>query len=293
MSALGNNALEVTTPIGGQAAPNLDDQAFRRWVSLLEDRTGVVVPPERKPFLVTRLRTRMREIGVKNFNQYYLELADDVRGMMEWATLVDRLTVHETHFFRHAPSFDLIRRQLLPEAVRRNSSREFHAWSVGCSTGEEAYSLGMVIDTHMRALNIQNRFGITATDVSKPALEIGRQGLYAIDKLHEIPQWYQDRYVDVQGKSFEIALRLRKRVAFALMNLMDLASSPLRQLDLIYCQNVLIYFPRERRQSLVSQMVSLLRPGGWLVLGPGEVLTFAHPDLTRIESQRTLAYRHR
>ena len=86
------------------AHPHMDDAEFERWVRLLEARTGVTVPPERKPFLVTGLRRRMRETGHTEFQRYYDELLDGARGAMEWAALVDHLTVHETHFFRHPPS---------------------------------------------------------------------------------------------------------------------------------------------------------------------------------------------
>src|SRR5690606_5518812 len=97
----------TSTPVIGMRP--LDDAEFDRWVRLLEARTGVIVPPERKPFLETGLRRRMRETGHTRFDAYYDELLAGAKGAMEWASLVDHLTVHETHFFRHPPSLDLIR----------------------------------------------------------------------------------------------------------------------------------------------------------------------------------------
>src|SRR5437868_13626411 len=101
------------------AVSNMDDGEFARWVDLLERRTGVVVPPGRKTFLVTGVRSRMRETGHQSFQQYFEDLLAGARGAIEWATLVDRLTVHQTHFFRHAPSFDLVAKEWLSGQMQR------------------------------------------------------------------------------------------------------------------------------------------------------------------------------
>ena len=273
-------------------APAMDDREFSRWVDLLERRTGVVVPPDRKTFLVTGVRSRMRETGHDAFSDYFQQLLSGPRGAIEWATLVDRLTVHQTHFFRHQPSLDLVGKEWLPGYVGHELGA-IHAWSVGCSTGEEAYSLAMVLD-HAIAASDASRlyFGITATDISAPALAVGRGGVYPQAKLDEIPEPYRAKYCAPDGSdAFAIHDSLRKRVGFVQFNLMDVARSPLKRLDLVFCQNVLIYFARERRVVLLEALAELLKPGGLLVLGPGEVLGFSHPTLQRIGGPQTLAYR--
>lgn len=280
------------TQTGGVGA--MDDREFSRWVDLLERRTGVVVPLDRKTFLVTGVRARMREIGHASFAHYFDGLLSGAKGAIEWATLVDRLTVHQTHFFRHQPSFDLISKQWLPEYVGTGPVGAIHAWSVGCSTGEEAYTLAFVLDEAIAKLSSEKRyFGITATDISAPALAIGRSGCYPAAKLKEIPAAYRSPYCKLHesGETFEIAAGIRKRVGFVQFNLMDVARAPLKRLDLIFCQNVLIYFARERRGILLEALAELLKPGGLLVLGPGEVLGFVDPALSRMGGAQTLAYR--
>lgn len=273
--------------------PSMGDDEFVRWVDLLQRRTGVVVPPDRKTFLVTGLRMRMRETGYANFDAYFDQVLNGASGAIEWATLVDRLTVHETRFFRHQPSLDLITDEWLPQHLVQSGGQTVHAWSVGCATGEEAYSLAMSIDYKLRTLNSgKSYFGVTATDISNPALSVGRSGMYPRERLAELAEPFRSTYTLPDGKdSFVIVESLRKRVGFAIFNLLDVARAPLKKLDLIYCQNVLIYFARERRKALLDALADLLKPGGLLVLGPGEVLGFANSQLSRIGGRQTLAYR--
>ncbi len=285
----------MTQPTSAEFAapgPAMDDAEFERWVRLLEARTGVTVPPERKPFLVTGLRRRMRETGHRAFGDYYEELLDGARGAMEWAALVDHLTVHETHFFRHPPSLELIRDGWLPDWLASTAPEQpLHVLSVGCSTGEEAYTLAMVLDAALSQVQPPRRFGITATDVSQPALAAARQAIYPAARLEEIPRQYRmDALEPAAGGGFRIAERLRARVGFACVNLLHASRAPLRQLDLIYCQNVLIYFARERRGELLDGLARLLRPNGLMVLGPGEITGWNHPQLSRTGGRQTLAY---
>lgn len=280
------------TPARVAQPPPMDDLEFGRWVRLLETRTGVTVPPERKPFLVTGLRRRMRETGHSDYRAYYEELLDGARGAMEWVALVDHLTVHETHFFRHLPSFELVRDEWLPQwLAQATPEQSLHALSVGCSTGEEAYTLAMLFDQAFAEQAPPRRFGITATDVSQPALSLARAANYPLARLEEIPTRYRADSVEIcANEEFRVVERLRKRVGFACVNLMHASRAPLRQLDLIYCQNVLIYFARERRGELLDGLARLLRPNGLLVLGPGEVTGWAHPQLVRTGGRQTLAF---
>jgi len=272
--------------------PGMDDSEFERWASLLEKRTGVVVPLKRKAFLVTSVRGRMRETGHGSFQEYFNDLQKIPEGAIEWTTLVDRLTVHETHFFRHPPSLQMIAQDWLPRITHDTRETSLHAWSVGCSSGEEAYTLAMVLDRYLSSRKGSKLyFGVTATDVSLPALAVGRAGLYPRQKFEEIPSEYSEAYCEpLDADSFRIRESLRKRVGFSQFNLLDAVSASMKRLDLIFCQNVLIYFARERRRELLATLAKLLKPGGLLVLGSGEVTNFAHAQLQRIENRNVLAF---
>lgn len=273
--------------------PSMQDEQFRRWVELLERKTGIVVPNARREFLVSNLRSRMREAGFNDFDRYYEELQSGVRGAVEWAMLVDRLTVHQTHFFRHQPSFSYLHSHWIPDLVATAGwDGSVHAWSVGCATGEEAYSLAMTLDLALSRCAPDGYFGISATDVSQPALGVGRGACYAQSKIKEIPEEYRSTYTKTKdSEQFEIVDGLKKRVAFLMLNILDIGKAAMKPVDLIFCQNVLIYFARERRSTILDQFVRLLRPGGLLVLGSGEVMGYQHPALERVQQRNVLAYR--
>lgn len=274
------------------SASAVADQEFVHWVDLLERRTGVIVPTGRKASLVTGLRMRMFEAGYDDFQIYYDQVLSGSRGAMEWATLVDWLTVHETRFFRHPPSYDLIAQEWLPNLLRSGFKSEIHAWSVGCATGEEAYSLAMTIDNGLRTVGDQQvDFAITATDISNPALAAGRAALYSKQRQSEIPEPFCSHYTEaVDEHTFAVIESLRKRVSFTVFNLLEMARTPIKLQDLIYCQNVLVYFARERRKRILEAFASRLNPGGLLVLGPGELIEVTNPSLIRAGGSQTLAY---
>lgn len=276
-----------------RALPAMTDGQFQQWAQLLKERTGIVVPPERKSFLATSIALRMREVGYGDLQVYYDFLGSGRDGAVEWAILLDRLTVHETRFFRHPPTFRLIRTHFLPHGPAVGTPpHSYNAWSIGCATGEEPYSLAMVIDEHFGALGGEYYFGVTATDISYAALSAGRRAVYGPERLKDVPASQRVRYFErLDDHSSRVCEALRRRVCFVHMNVLDLAASPLPKMDLILCQNVLIYLEHSRRMELVDRLAAQLRPGGGLVLGPGDLLAWRHPGLERVAYPDTLAYR--
>jgi type IV pilus assembly protein PilK len=227
--------------------PDLDAVRMRMWMDLLETRTGIVIPVERKAFLESGLRARMQQIGLADYNAYYRLLSSERRWSEEWSQLVDRLTVHETSFFRHGPSLRLLTDEILPAFVRAHpaATHGFQVWSLGCATGEEPYTLGMLTDRHFAAEGQGRLFGITATDISRPSLQAARDGVYSARRAQAIPAALRLHYcAELGGGEIRIRDELRRRICFAQLNVLHMNGFPLRNLDLIYCQNMLIYFPR-------------------------------------------------
>lgn len=276
--------------------PDLDAVRWDMWVKLLEKRTGIVIPVERKGFLEAGLRSRIHQLGLAGYDAYYLCLAGEPQWSAEWHQLVDRLTVHETSFFRHEPSLQLIVGEVLPAFVAANprASQGFQAWSLGCATGEEPYTLAMLLQRHFAAEGRDRLFGITATDISRPSLQTARDGIYAARRAQRIPAELRAQFCTELGDGgIRVNEALRRRICFAQLDVMRIGGFPLRNLDLIYCQNMLIYFPRHRRLQIIEALVDRLAPGGVLVLGPGDLPCWAHPEFARIRFEGTLAFRRR
>lgn len=276
----------------------MDEEQFHLWQALLEDRTGMQMPTQRKRFLETSLSMRMREIGCSEYNQYYEQLVNGPNGPVEWITLVDRLTVQETRFFRHPSSYALVydycreqMRKMEQSSVKKGS---FNIWSVGCATGEETYSLAMEIEEAFSGSFMKTYYGITGTDISMPALSKARRGVYSTSKLQSVSDDRKEKFFDeIAPGEFQVKESLRERICFASINVQDLGAAPLHDLDIIFCQNVLIYFRRWRKRQIVNNLAERLKPGGLLVLGLGEIVENIHPELERLDVNDTLAFTRR
>ncbi len=275
---------------------SLSATEFKLWANRVESKTGVVLPDNRRVFLETRLRQRLRETNQLEFEQYYeLELCG-LNGAQEWAALIDLLTVHQTHFFRHPPSMNLVSEHIRNHIKTKSKVGrpvEYHIWSVGCATGEEAFSLAMVADSELNEADVKSYYSVTATDVSLPAISVARKGIYEQERLREIPALYRRNYCENKGNTFTLKNSTRRRVGFAILNLVDLEKAPFQNLDLIYCQNVLIYFSREMRREIAGRLSQMLAPGGMLVFGAGELTNWIGDGLERVNLRRVLAYRRK
>ncbi|MCB1582357.1 MAG: CheR family methyltransferase [Marinicella sp.] len=269
----------------------LTEVEYQRWSGLLAERLGIIVPKERKMFLQSKIWSRMREIGYTAYDKYWDYINSGIEGNLEWSQLVDRLTVHETSFFRHMPSFDLVKEDLLRKIHLSKESLRYKMWSVSCATGEEPYSLAMMAAKVCQSTAMKTYFGITATDVSSPAVALAKNAIYSADKKKNIDQEYHEYLVTLNEEMFTIDEKLKKRMAFGVFNLLDVNRPSNIKYDVIYCQNVLMYFEKKVREQILDGLVSYLNRDGLLVLGQTEINAWSHPKMTRVNKNRTLAFR--
>ncbi len=276
-----------------QKTPELSDLQFEQWNRLLEERTGIQVAPHQRGYLQMQLTARMRELGINHYGHYFNEVSAGLKGMVEWLILVDRLLVKETRFFRHRDSLEAVRRLVQTRINNQQLHENFEAWSLGCATGEEPYSLAMVINDCFALAGLEPLFGITATDVSQPSLQRAREGVYSERRLEPLTDSERRRYfraVSPGEQSWQVIAGIRERVCFSYGNVLQVADMPLVPMDVIYCQNLLIYFRRWRRREILNELARRLKPGGMLVIGLGEVIDWVHPDLQRVADDRVQAY---
>lgn len=274
-----------------QRMPDMDAGQFQQWQQLLESRTGMTLSADRRSFLQANLGIRMREVGCSDYQAYYEKVVSGPGAVVEWTVLVDRLTVQETRFFRDPDAFKTVADYVITRAPDRLRRDPLEVWSVGCSTGEEAYTLAMVLRSSLDRLKLDTYFGVTGTDISQPALAKAKRGLFNARKLVTTDPDLQERFfIRHDDNRFEIDPSLRERVCFARLNVLELQKAPMHGMDIIFCQNLLIYFRRWRRREIVNHLADRLAPGGLLVLGQGELTDWQHPQLQRLPSERVLAW---
>ena len=280
--------------------PEMNSEEFVLWQALLEKRTGLWLPESRKAFLIAALARHLRKKEISNYNELYCKLDAGAVSLLDWAALVDSLTVHETCFYREASSLNVVISYCRNRAQEKFQSdlekpQHFQIWSVGCSTGEEAYTLAVEMDK----LNIGLKeaygktvyFGVTGVDISYPSLAVAREGIYAARQLDFVPQVTKNSYFNrLADEYYQIKDSIRQRTCFIQSNILELSAKLKQDYDVIYCQNVLIYFKPERKQKVVEQLAARLKPGGILVLGHGEVTNFESQELTRVDNKHCLAY---
>jgi type IV pilus assembly protein PilK len=273
-----------------QPLADMTDMEFHDWQVLLEERTGVVLNERRQAFLQANLSARMRELGVLDYATYYQQVTDGPRGAVEWSTLLDRLTVQETRFFRHRPSFEVLD-SYLRERLQQGMTQPWALWSVGCASGEEPYSLAISAAEVLRESERPEHYGVTGTDISLNALSKARDGQYAARRLEQLDADLCQRYFLAQDDGrFKVLPNLAARVCCARLNVLELAKAPMSGMDVIFCQNLLIYFRRWRRREILNRLAERLVPGGLLVVGVGEVAGWQHPELIPVADERVLAF---
>jgi len=265
---------------------------FDIWKNAIEERTGVQITPDRERALGLLLNRRMGELDLLDADQYLNQTLDVTRGAKEWSGLVDSLLVKETSFFRHRPSFDFVSQWVKQTVTAEDFAGPLWVWSLGCSTGEEAYSLAIIVEQAMCEVDVEPRFGIIGTDISREAIFQARRGIYRASKMTAVDEPVYDNYFDQVGKQlWRVKADIRRRVCFLTSNILA-DKSPLikRKMHLIYCQNMLIYFRRWKRRELVNQLTQHLDSQGCLMLGLGELSNWTPEGFVRIAPRTVQAY---
>lgn len=251
----------------GDRPIELKEAEFRLLQQLFYERLGLQLPPAKKPLVAGRLAKRLHALGLPSYQQYYKHLLTP-EGADELEIAIDLITTHETYFFREPQHFNFLQQKILPQVA---AQADFRVWSAASSTGEEAYTLAMVLDQHRSP----KAWRVVGTDVSLGVLEAARRGLFPEVRGEKIPPHYLKRYC-LRGKDryagyFLVERELRERVEF-LPNNLTTPCPELGQFDLILLRNVLIYFDQDTKQRVLKHLLDRLKPGGWLMVGHSESL---------------------
>jgi len=264
--------------LSGEIADGISEKNFARLSRLIHDRCGIKMPPHKKSMLEARLRKRLRSLGLATYGQYcdYLFGPDGEEG--ELVNLIDVVTTNKTDFFREEKHFDFLTEVALPRRVSFSGGglqRPLRVWSAGCSTGEEPYTLAMVLSEF--ALKNQGfEFSILATDISTQVLEKARLAIYREEKVEPVPEALKKKYLlrsrDPEKCQVRVVPELRAKVLFRRLNFMDENFGLREPIDIIFFRNVMIYFDRNQQMNLLKRFCGCLPSGGYLFTGHSESL---------------------
>jgi len=267
---------------------SIDAGDFNRLSRLIQERCGIKMPPQKKSMLETRLRKRLRKLGLENFKAYGEYLFDPANHDLEWVNLVDVVTTNKTDFFRESLHFDFLCREALPQLLGPSGDQlkmPLRAWSAACSTGEEPYTLAMVLAEFAETVPGFD-FSILATDISTQVLAAARTGVYREDKVAPVPEAMRRKFLlrskDRSAGTVRVVPGLRSRVDFRHLNLMNDDFGIDRYFDLIFCRNVLIYFEFETQLRLLRRLCGYLPVGGYLFLGHSETVNRMQLPLVQV-----------
>ncbi len=266
-----------------------DDQDYEQWRALIEQRTGLQLADHLRTYLQSGLNRRMQKLNISDYEEYLEFVTDERNGIKEWSVLIDSLTVQETQFFRHPASYQFLEDTLRESVEQSELMKSIEIWSVGCSTGEESYSLAMLADKVLSEADCLTSYGVIGTDISTSALAKAKSGIYNARKAELIPDPFLQNIETLDNK-IKIKQRITDRVCFARVNILDLNRVPIRDMDVIFCQNLLIYLRKWRRKEVVNRLAERLKVGGILVLGLGEVTDWSHPKLRQVKCREVLAF---
>ncbi len=268
----------------------MTEKLFLRFSTYIRNELGIKMPDAKKTMLQARLQKRLRMLGMNNYEDYAEYVFSDQGIKDELPHMIDAVTTNKTDFFREAQHFPYLVETALPEMIRlygAGARRKARIWSAGCSTGEEPYTLAMVL-SEFNSRCAGYRFEILATDISSRVLRDAARGIYTHEKVAPVPLPLRKKYLlksrDRQKGLVRVIPALRERVTFKWLNFMGDYFGINDTFDIIFCRNVLIYFDRKTQETVLNRVCRYLVPGGYFFAGHSETLNGLNVPLVQASS---------
>ena len=267
----------INTPPPAFTNLHVTDEEFELFRKLIYEKSGIKLSPDKKNLIQSRLMKRLIFRNCETFLQYYYCIKNDPAGE-EMIAMLNAMSTNLTKFFREEEHFNFLNSKVLPDLIsqkRIEVERKLRVWSAGCSSGEEAYSLGITILRHIDTPLVWN-IKILATDISTDILKMAADGVYEEDKINNIPKELFKEYFDREGSEYNNCYKvkplLRNLMTFRRLNLIDERYPFKGKFDFIFCRNVMIYFDKKTQEGIVNRFYSCLEDGGYLFIGHAESL---------------------
>jgi chemotaxis protein methyltransferase CheR len=272
-------------------AVTMTQEEFLLIADLIYDYCGIALPESVKYLVERRLQPRLTAHGLTNFRDYYRLIKYGREQSGEFDEIVERITTNETYFFRESYQLKAFTEEILPIVTDgRDPVDRIRLWSAGCASGEEPYSLAMLVREAPAARGFT--FDIFGNDISKKVLRLARAGIYRETSFRQTEKIYRDKYFRRGKDGWRVIDEIRNAVTFGHVNLTDETSMALiANVDVIFCRNVLIYFAADSRARLIDAFYRKLRPGGFLLLGHSESLINTSTQFELMPLKNDIVYR--
>jgi chemotaxis protein methyltransferase CheR len=271
-----------------EPAIRLSQQNYEKMAEFVTRELGIKMPASKKSMVQSRLLRRVRELGMQSLDEYCEYLFSPPHSADERVHFIDAMTTNKTDFFREPKHFDYLTQKVLPElegtAVHK-LKKKITVWSAACSTGEEPYTLAMIMSEYALT-RPQFDFQILSTDISTRVLLTAKDGIYSRHQIEPVPRELRRRYL-LNGKGeyrslVRVRPELRRRVSFHQLNFMDEDYRVKQIFDIVFCRNVLIYFDRATQESVIGKICRNLVQGGYLFISHSESLSGLNLPLTSV-----------
>lgn len=247
----------------------LTDNEFKEFVNYMHKNYGIDLSKKRI-LIEGRLSNLVEKKGMKSFSEFLESIKRNNKE--EIVSLINKLTTNYTYFYREEKHFKYLKEVILPYIEKNNPTKILNIWSAGCSSGEEPYTIAMVVDDYFKFNNSKWKVQILATDISENVLSKAREGVYTQEGISKLPETFIKRYfVKNKDNNFEVIDDIKKNITFKVFNLMDNINEK-NKYDVIFCRNVMIYFNAETKINLVNRFYEATKVGGHLLIGHAETV---------------------
>lgn len=279
---------------GSQLDQKLSPQTFTEWRQYIYDLSGIYFQDNKKYLLESRLQKRIKHLKIDTFEQYLQYLKTNIKREEEKKQLFEAITINETYFFRNQPQLDALVASIVPElfANKNGNLNKLRIWSAASSSGEEAYSIAMMLNELVLPKYPNLKVEIIGTDINYAVIETAQQGIFKEYSIRNTPPIYLKKYFTKVDNTYVIDQKIKSMVSFKILNLYDDgAMHMIGKSDVIYCANVLIYFDLESKIKVVNNLYNNLNPEGYLFIGYSETLHGISKAFRLVSFPKTIGYK--
>lgn len=263
-----------TSPLSKEL--KISNEEFTQLRDYIYEQCGIYIAETRKYLVENRLSNRLKDLNLENFGEYYYYLRFDANRRAEMTKLFEVITTNETSFYRNPPQLQVFQEKVLKaelDKLRAAHTRKLRIWSAGCSTGEEPYTLAMILHEVLKSEILTWDIKITANDLSEAVLHSARRGIYSDYALRTTPPEIVTRYFKKEGNNYHVDPKLKNLISFGPINLSDkMMLKRVERSHIVFCRNVIIYFDDEMKRQVIESFYDNLLPGGCLLIGHSESL---------------------